>query len=76
MEYTKDIYFKVNYNTSLEKTQTEQKKWTSSLLKKIKQNKLLITVLISLIVFASLNIVMIHSFMRIYLSIAGNNYGF
>lgn len=65
MEYAKDVFFKVRYNTNLNRLQIEKERWTSKLLKKIKNHKLLTTVIIAFFMFSTLNIVMIYSFMKI-----------
>lgn len=65
MEYTKDVFFKVRYNTNLNRLQIEKERWTSKLLKKIRSHKLLTTAIIALFMFSTLNIVMIYSFMKI-----------
>ena len=65
MEYTKDVFFKINYNTNFNKIQKEEEKWTSRLLKKIQDHKLLTTVVITFVMFSIVNIIMIYSFMQI-----------
>ena len=65
MEYTKDIFFKVNYNTDLNRLEIAEESWTSKLIKKIKNHKLLTTIVIALAMFSTLNIAMIYSFMKI-----------
>lgn len=65
MEYTKDVFFKVNYNTDLNRLEIEEESWTSKLIKKIKNHKLLTTVIIAFVMFSTLNIAMIYSFMKI-----------
>ena len=65
MEYTKDVFFKVRYNTNLNRLQIEKERWTSKLLKKIRDHKLLTTAIIAFFMFSTLNIVMIYSFMKI-----------
>ena len=65
MEYTKDVFFKINYNTNFNKIQNEEEKWTSRLLKKIQDHKLLTTVVITFVMFSIVNIIMIYSFMQI-----------
>lgn len=64
MEYAKDNIFRIRYNTNLNRLQIEER-WTSKLMKKIHNHKLLTTVIIAFIMFSALNIVMIYSFMRI-----------
>lgn len=65
MEYAKDVFFKVRYNTNLNRLQIEKERWTSKLLKKIRNHKLLTTIIIAFFMFSTLNIVMIYSFMKI-----------
>ena len=65
MEYTKDVFFKVNYNTDLNRLEIAEESWTSKLIKKIKNHKLLTTIIIAFAMFSTLNIAMIYSFMKI-----------
>ncbi len=65
MEYTKDVFFKVNYNTDLNRLEITEESWTSKLIKKIKNHKLLTTIVIAFAMFSTLNIAMIYSFMKI-----------
>ena len=64
MEYTKDDIFRIRYNTNLNRLQIREK-WTSKLIKKIRNNKLLTTAIIAFIMFSTLNVAMIYSFMKI-----------
>lgn len=65
MEYTKDVFFKVNYNTDLNRLEIAEESWTSKLIKKIKNHKLLATIVVAFVMFSTLNIAMIYSFMKI-----------
>lgn len=65
MEYAKDEIFKIRYNTKLERLQTENKNWTCKFLNKLKKHKLMTTILITLIMFSTANIIMIYNFMQI-----------
>lgn len=65
MEYAKDEIFKIRYNTNLNRLQIGEEKWTSKLFEKIKKHKLLTTAIIAFVMFSTLNIVMIYSFMKI-----------
>lgn len=69
MEYAKDEIFQVSYNTKLNRLEMRGESWTSRLYKKIKRHKLLTTSIIAFFMFATLNIVMICSFMKILQSI-------
>lgn len=65
MEYAKDVFFKINYNTDLNRLEIKKERWTSRLLNKIQHHKLLTTIIITFIMFSILNVVMIYSFMKI-----------
>ncbi len=43
----------------------KKEKWTSKLIKKIKENKLISTTIATLILFSIINIIMIHNFFYI-----------
>lgn len=65
MEYAKDEIFQVKYNTKLNRLEMKGESWTSRFAKKLKSHKLLTTIIIAFFMFATLNIVMICSFMKI-----------
>ena len=65
MEYAKDEIFQIHYNTKLNRLEMKGESWTSRLIKKIKKHKLLTTTIIAFIMFATINLVMIYSFMKI-----------
>lgn len=65
MECTKDEIFQVRYNTKLNRLEMKGENWTSRLYKKIKRHKLLTTTILAFFMFATLNLVMIYSFMKI-----------
>lgn len=65
MEYAKDDVFEIKCNTTLNRLEIREESWTSRLSKKIKTHKLLTTTIIVLFMFATINIVMICSFMKI-----------
>lgn len=65
MEYAKDEIFQIKYNTKLNRLQMKGECWTSKLYKKIKRHKLLTTTIIAFFMFATVNMVMICSFMKI-----------
>jgi len=69
MEYAKDEFFQVSYHTNLNRLEMKGERWTSKLWKKIKRHKLLTTTIVAFFAFATLNVVMICSFMRILQSI-------
>lgn len=65
MEYAKDEIFQVRYNTKLNRLEMGREDWTSRLYKKMKRHKLLTITIIVFLMFATINMVMICSFMRI-----------
>lgn len=65
MEYAKEEIFQVRYNTKLNRLEMRGESWTSRLHKKIKRHKLLTMTIIAFFMFATLNMVMICSFMKI-----------
>ena len=65
MEYAKDEIFQIKYNTKWGMIKRGRKNWTSRIYKKMKTHKLITTVIIAFFVFATINMVMIYSFMRI-----------
>ena len=65
MEYAKDEIFQIRYNTKLNRLQIKNESWTSRIYKKIKNHKLLTTVVIALIIFTTANIIMIYNFIEI-----------
>lgn len=65
MEYAKDEIFQIRYNTGLKRLEMGEENWTSRLGKKMKRHKLLTVVIVSLCVFATVNMIMIGSFIRI-----------
>ena len=69
MEYTKDVFFKIRYNSDLNKLQIEKERWTSRLTKTIKNHKLLTTTIVAFFMFSTLNIIMIYSFMKVLTNI-------
>ena len=69
MEYTKDVFLKIKYNSDLNKLQIEKERWTSRLTKTIKNHKLLTTTIVAFFMFSTLNIIMIYSFMKVLTNI-------
>lgn len=65
MECAKDEIFQIRYNTKLNRLEIKSESWTSRLYKKIKKHKLLTTTIVAFVMFATLNMVMISSFMKI-----------
>lgn len=65
MEYAKDEIFQIKYNTKLNRLEMEKENWTNKFAKKMRNHKLLTTTIIAFFMFATLNMVMIYSFIRI-----------
>ncbi len=65
MELAKNHFFEVKYNTKLDKLEIQRESWISKLSKTIKRHKLISTITIAFLMFSTLNIVMIFSFMKI-----------
>ena len=64
MEYTNENILKGNYNTKINHKKT-RKSWTSKLCYKMKNHKIISTTVIALIIFSTLNLIMIYNFMKI-----------
>ena len=69
MEYAKDEFFKIRYNTKLNRFQMKKEAWTSRICEKIKAHKLITTVILAFLVFSTINIIMICNFMKILQSV-------
>lgn len=65
MEYAKDEIFQIRYNTDMKRLEMKKDNWTSRAGKRMKRHKLITVTIVSLCVFATVNIIMIASFMRI-----------
>lgn len=65
MELAKNHFFEVKYNTKLDKLEIQRESWISKLSKTIKRHKLISIITIAFLMFSTLNIVMIFSFMKI-----------
>ena len=65
MEYAKDEIFQIRYNTKLNRLEMGGQNWISKIYQKIKRHKLLTTTIIAFIMFGSINMIMISSFMKI-----------
>lgn len=65
MEYAKDEIFQIRYNTKLDRLEMRGESWTSRLSKKMRRHKLLTTTIVAFCMFATINMVMICSFMKI-----------
>ena len=69
MEYAKDEFFQVKDNTNLNRIYPKKESLVYKTYRKLKQHKLLTTIVITLFIFFITNIIMINSFMKILLTI-------
>ncbi len=65
MEYVKDGFFKIQYNTKLNRLKLEKENWTSRFYKKVKRNKVLTISLITFCMFSVIDIIMICNFFKV-----------
>lgn len=65
MEYAKEKFFEVIYNTKLDKLVIKKERWVSKIKRFIRTHKFITTASIAFCMFSTLNIVMIYSFMKI-----------
>lgn len=63
MEYAKDEYFNVRYNTDLNRLEVRKK--NKSIMDVIKRHKMVSFVIITLIMFSCLNFFLIYNFMKV-----------
>lgn len=65
MEYAKDELFEVRYDTKLDRLVIKKPRFRSKMLRAIKAHKLITTAGIAFVMFSTLNMIMIYSFMKI-----------
>lgn len=65
MEYTKDELFEVMYNTKLDRLVIKKTRLGTKIRRWVKTHKFMTTVISAFVMFSTLNIVMIYSFMKI-----------
>ena len=65
MEYTREKFFEVMYNTKLDKLVIKKERWISKIRRVIKTLKFITTVSIAFFMISIVNIIMIYSFMKI-----------
>lgn len=64
MEYAKDEIFNITYNTTLNRLEIKQKKWTSRLKRVIKYNKFILSVISLFIAFCAVDAMLILYFIK------------
>ncbi len=65
MEYAKDEVFSIRYNEIKDKIEFSNRKWLNRTINKIKRHKFISTVILTLIIFSTINVVMIFNFMKL-----------
>lgn len=65
MEYAKEKFYEVMYNTKLDKLFIRKERWISKIKRFIRTHKFITTVSIAFTVFSIANIIMINSFIKI-----------
>ena len=65
MEYAKEKFFEVKYNTKLDRLVIKKERWISKLRRIIKTHKFITTVSIAFVMISIVNVAMICSFMKI-----------
>lgn len=70
MTYMKSNTVQIKYNSNLNRLQIKNNNWTSKIYTKIKNHKFITTILVSLVIFSTFNIIMIFNFMKILQSIS------
>ncbi len=65
MENVKEKWYEVVYNTRLDKLELKKPKLRGRLIRKIKKHKFIATVVFTAILFSTLNVTMIFSFLKI-----------
>ena len=65
MAYAKDEIFNIKYNAKLDKLEVESNSWLNRIWRGIKHHKLMTTAMLAFVIFSTINIIMIWSFMNI-----------
>ncbi len=65
MEETKEKWYEVIYDTKLDKLMLKKSKIRGKIFRKIRKNKIFVTILFTAILFSFLNVAMIFSFFKI-----------
>ena len=66
MEYAKEEFFKINYDTKLKKLEIGQEGIIKKITRKVKEHKFLSMSILTLIIFSTVNLVMIYSFIELF----------
>ena len=65
MEYAKDDFFQIKYNTKLNRLQMRKESCISKLCKKIKTHKFLTFIVITLFIFSIVNLMLVNQFFNV-----------
>ncbi len=65
MEIAKDEFFKIRYDTKLDRLVIKKEEGMQKIIKNIRKHKLITSVITTFIIFSTLNLFMIYSFMKI-----------
>ena len=65
MEFAKDEFFKIRYDTKLDRLVIKKEEGMQKIIKNIRKHKLITSVITTFIIFSTLNLFMIYSFMKI-----------
>lgn len=65
MEYAKDEIFNIKYNAKLDRLEVKSNTSLNRIWRGIKHHKLITTAMLAFVIFSSINIIMIWSFMNI-----------
>ena len=65
MEYAKDEFFKIRYNTKVNRFQMRKEAYISKIYEKIKSHKFISTIILVFFMFSTINIIMIYNFIKI-----------
>ena len=65
MEYAKDEIFNIKYNAKLDRLEVKSNTNLNRIWRGIKHHKLITTAILAFVIFSSINIIMIWSFMNI-----------
>lgn len=65
MEYAKEKWYEVMYNTKLDRLVIRKERYISKIKRFIRTHKFITTVSIAFVIFSTANIIMIYSFMKV-----------
>lgn len=69
MEYTKDVIFNVHYKNKIGTIKLGKSRWKKGLLKILKQNKFITSIISSLVILIAIDIILVNNFIRLLTTI-------